>query len=109
MRLLVSGYILCIIAGLCVVRSSIEGEPETDKCTAMAVGNKGTIDGSTFNTHTADCADCDWRVNKVPAKDWPAGARRPILALSGAYPRQVRNDRGVTWSTNNLEVSNSNS
>ena len=74
-----------------------------DKCTALAVGKKATIDGSTMVTHTMDCKDCDWRVNKVAAKDWPEGSMRPIYLITGSYPRQVRNDRGQTWSTDNLE------
>ena len=28
---------------------------------------------------------------------------RPIYKISGSYPRQVREDRGVTWSPENLE------
>src|SRR5690349_1058272 len=36
-----------------------------DKCTAIAVGRGATVDGSTMTTHTADCFECDWRVNKV--------------------------------------------
>jgi dipeptidase len=39
----------------------------------------------------------------VEAQDWPAGAMRPIYLLSGAYPKQVRTDRGATWSPANLE------
>lgn len=54
-------------------------------------------------THTADCAECDFRINKVPAADYPEGTLRPIYLLSGAYPRQVREDRGETWKESNLE------
>ena len=77
--------------------------PEVDKCTAIAVGPKATIDGSLLNTHTADCLDCDWRVNRIPARDWPEGTTRPIYKISSKYPRQVRSDR-FTWSPENLEV-----
>jgi hypothetical protein len=35
--------------------------------------------------------------------DHPEGSMRPIYLLTGSYPRQVRNDRGYTWSTANLE------
>ena len=69
-----------------------------DKCTSIAVGKKATIDGSTMVTHTMDCAECDWRINKVPSQDWPSGSMRPIYKIEGAYPRQVRDDRGETWS-----------
>ena len=50
-----------------------------------------------------DCAECDWRVNKVPARDWPIGSLRPIYLLSATYPKQVREDRGETWHPDNLE------
>ena len=75
----------------------------SDACTSIAVGRKASVDGSTFATHTADCAECDWRINKVPAADWPAGSQRPIYALTVTYPKQVREDRGFTWSVKNLE------
>ncbi len=77
--------------------------PTIDKCTAIAVGRLATADGGTMTTHTADCAECDWRINKVPGKIWPAGSQRPIYLISSAYPRQVREDRGFTWSPSNLE------
>ena len=74
-----------------------------DRCTAIAVGNMATKDGATMTTHTMDCKECDWRINKVPAADHLPGSTRPIYLLSGAYPRQVRDDRGLTWSVDNLE------
>lgn len=37
---------------------------EEDKCTTIAVGPKAGIDGP-MTTHTADCADCDFRISKV--------------------------------------------
>lgn len=86
-----------------ILHSKNVGYPVNDKCTAILVGRSATIDGSTMTTHTADCAECDWRINKVPARDWPEGSQRPIYLLTGAYPRQVREDRGATWSVDNLE------
>jgi dipeptidase len=74
-----------------------------DKCTAILVGRKATAFGGTMTTHSSDCADCDWRINLVPRKDWPIGSMRPIYLITGTYPRQVREDRGETWSPNNLE------
>lgn len=76
----------------------------SDKCTAIALaGGKGSATGSPMTTHTGDCAECDWRVNKVPARDWPAGSMRPVWLITSAYPRQVREDRGFTWKKENLE------
>jgi hypothetical protein len=80
-----------------------KGAIDPDRCTAIAASRAATVDGSTFNTHNSDCAECDWRVNKVPARDWPEGHLRPIYLLTGTYPRQVRKDRGYTWSPENLE------
>lgn len=62
----------------------------------VGVGRHATADGSTMTTFNMDCAECDWRVNKVPAMDHPEGSMRPIYLLSGAYPRQVRNDRQIS-------------
>ena len=54
-----------------------------DRCTTIAVGKGGTVDGSTMLSYNADCAECDWRLNKVDAKDWPSGSMRPIYLLTG--------------------------
>lgn len=93
----------CLTVGAVHHPSTRKNAVDPDKCTAIAAGPKATVDGSTFNTHNADCAECDWRVNKVPAKDWKNGSLRPIYLLTGSYPRQVRKDRGYTWSPDNLE------
>jgi hypothetical protein len=37
---------------------------ETDRCTTIVVGPKAGIEGP-MTTHTADCANCDFRVAKV--------------------------------------------
>jgi dipeptidase len=74
-----------------------------DKCTSIIVGAKASTTGSPMTTHTADCADCDWRANKVPAMDWPADTMRPVYSYKGPYPRQVREDRGDTWKAKHLE------
>ena len=42
-----------------------------------------------MTTHTADCAECDFRVAKVPAQDWPDGATRPIYLFSSACEWKV--------------------
>jgi dipeptidase len=96
-------------------------KPWEDKCTTMAIGKTATSDGSTVCTDTMvsifisfplcsphdlkDCSDCDWRVGKVEARDWPADSMRPIYAEGSAYPRYIRDDRGSTWTEKNLEDS----
>ena len=74
-----------------------------DKCTAIVAGRLASTDGSVFNTYNADCAECDWRINKVPPMDYPEGAERPIYLITGTYPRAVRSDHGATWTADNLE------
>jgi hypothetical protein len=39
-------------------------EYEGDKCTTIVVGPKAGIEGP-MASHTADCADCDFRIGKV--------------------------------------------
>ena len=56
-----------------------------DRCTSIAVGRKASIDDTVMTTHTSDCADCDWRLNKVPARDWAPGSMRPIYKLKVTY------------------------
>jgi dipeptidase len=100
---------VCVLAVIAAFTSRVDALlgtawPRTpDRCTSIAVGKGATVDGSVMNTHTADCEDCDWRVNKVPARDWPDGSQRPIYILTGSYPIHVRTDRGFTWSPQNLE------
>lgn len=40
-------------------------------------------------THNNDCQECDIRITHVPARDWPAGSRRPIVDIRAAYPRYI--------------------
>lgn len=58
-----------------------------------------------MTTHTADCAECDFRLAKVPARDWPAGSQRPIYLFASAYPRRVQEGRSATWEPSNLDDS----
>lgn len=106
--------LLCIacIVPLCIHRSDAEAVwPESstqwlsadpDRCTAIIVGRKAGASGP-MTTHTADCSDCDFRINKVPAKDWPAGSKRPLYIYKGNYPSLITTTRGATWLPNNLE------
>ncbi|CAM9557293.1 unnamed protein product [Sphacelaria rigidula] len=72
-------------------------------CTTIAVGKSATKDGSTISTHNADCFDCDFRLGKVPARDWPKGSKRPIVKFRPEYPRTVSHERGPTWTPENLD------
>jgi hypothetical protein len=56
-----------------------------------------------MTTHNMDCLDCDFRINKVPAADWPAGSQRPLYLLRDEYPQLVTNIRGKSWDTKNLQ------
>ena len=51
------------------------------ECTTIAIGNKGTVDGSTLVSYNADCSECDWRINKVPRMSYPLGSQRPVYLL----------------------------
>jgi dipeptidase len=54
-------------------------------------------------THTADCNDCDFRLAKVPAKDWPEGSKRPVVLFHTEYPVRLSKERSFTWSPENLD------
>lgn len=77
---------------------------ENDRCTSVVVGPRAGIEGP-MTTHNADCADCDFRVNKVPARDWKKGSMRPLYLYRGAYPSEVGEGRGNTWDPKNLQGS----
>lgn len=82
-----------------------------DKCTTIAVGKKAGIEGP-MASHTADCSNCDFRINKVSARDYDvnnstsasfAKLMRPIYLYRNGYPSTVSSLRGKTWDPNNLE------
>jgi len=77
-------------------------ESGVDRCTTIALGAKAAV-GGPIATHTADCSDCDFRISKVPAKDWPEGAMRPLYLYRGEYPSTISADRGRTWLPSNIE------
>ena len=62
---------------------------DKDRCTTIGIGPKAMIDGSTVTTHNNDCQECDFRITHVPARDWPAGSKRPIVDTRDAYPRYI--------------------
>ena len=41
---------------------------DSDRCTAILVAPGASENGASMTTHNADCAECDWRINKVAAK-----------------------------------------
>ena len=76
--------------------------PRNDQCTTIIVGRKAGKHGP-MTTHTADCLDCDFRVNKVPAADHAPGSMRNVYLFKGDYPQTLTEDRGPTWQVSNLE------
>ena len=80
-----------------------------DRCTSIGVGPKAMADGSTVTTHNNDCQECDIRLTHVPARDWPAGSKRPIYAVRNAYPRYVEtreeNIHGPDYLIENVDMS----
>jgi dipeptidase len=38
-------------------------------------------------THNNDCQECDYRIARVPARDWPKGTLRPVHDTRNYYPR----------------------
>lgn len=50
-----------------------------------------------------DCLNCDFRISKVPAMDYPEGAMRQVYPFRGEYPRFVGEDRGETYKQSELE------
>lgn len=75
-----------------------------DRCTTIVVGAKAGSTGP-MNTQTADCSDCDFRISKVPARDWPEGTMRPLYVIKNNYPAVISENRGNTWKPSNLQGS----
>ena len=63
----------CLLINFIVVQSNKNNLLDVeDRCTTIAVGPGAGKDGP-MATHTSDCLNCDFRINKVPARDWPKG------------------------------------
>ncbi|HOO77412.1 MAG TPA: C69 family dipeptidase [bacterium] len=79
-------------------------------CTTMVVTPGASADGSMIVTHSDDNEMADQRLVYVPARDWPAGALRPVYASASPtgdltryntyeYPRLVDPDRAAAYAT----------
>jgi len=77
-------------------------EAERLGCTAILVDKHATVDGSTLTTHNADCLSCDFRMSRYQGSVGNAGTSRPVYKYYPEYPHVI-NDRGITWSADNLE------
>ena len=75
---------------------------EVDRCTTIVAGRTAGTQGPMV-THTADCSDCDFRIAKVPARDWAPGSMRPLYVYKNNYPATITSERGATWHPSNLE------
>jgi hypothetical protein len=52
-----------------------------------------------------DCTNCDVRVVLVPSSSHAAGTWRPVYPSKQDYPRYIGNDRGDTYSPQQLDLS----
>ncbi len=77
---------------------------DTDHCTSIIVGPKASLGGS-MTTHTSDCSNCDFRLSKIPSRDWPEGSLRPLYLLKYNYPATISTVRGDAWLPNDLDGS----
>ncbi len=96
------GYFVNIIYGETTPMNSEWLNAEIDRCTTIITGNLAGVSGP-MTTHTSDCSNCDFRINKVPAMDWKDNDVRPLYLYKGEYPSQVSPNRGNTWLPTNLE------
>ncbi|KAL3919149.1 MAG: hypothetical protein SGILL_003900, partial [Bacillariaceae sp.] len=67
----------------------------SNACTVFIVGKKASADGSVMVTHSNDGEfETDPRLVKIPAAEYPAGAKRPVYFSPESYPRYVGTERG---------------
>jgi len=77
------------------------------KCTTIAVSKGASLEGPMV-THTSDCADCDFRVNKMKAQTHAKDSVRTLYEYKGNYPATVTTERSTnggagTWDPSNLQ------
>ncbi|CAE7429047.1 CYP38, partial [Symbiodinium sp. KB8] len=71
---------------------------DIDGCTSIVVNADAMADGSAIASHSNDCADCDWRMAYVPAKDHPPHSERIVYdAVWSTYPRIVDPSRSKQY------------
>ena len=72
--------------------------PGAEGCSTIVAGPKATKDGSTFASHSNDGGgSTDGRLVRVPARDYPPNAQRPIYYATEDYPRYVGPDLGPSY------------
>eukprot|EP00752_Nemacystus_decipiens_P011297 g10039.t1 len=91
------------LASLVVACGLLDPLSVVSGCTTIIVGRNASADGSTMCTHNADCLNCDFRLGRVPARDWPEGSKRPVIKFRAEFPRTVSEDRGFTWTPQNID------
>jgi dipeptidase len=66
-------------------------------CTTLVCGRHATTDGSVLASHSSDGGGTlDPRLVRIPARDFPAGATRPVFASPENYPRYSGTERGTS-------------
>ncbi|CAK5046732.1 unnamed protein product [Aphanomyces euteiches] len=88
---------------LLLIAAVVARQPQPDRCTAILVGPKASLTGSPMTTQTNDCADCDFRLVKVPAMQHPPNSQRSIILANQPYPRYVGEERGPVYNRSNLD------
>lgn len=78
------------VLGLSLAFAAVFARP----CTTMVVTKGASADGSVIVAHSDDSELADPRVMYVPAKDWPAGSKRPIYPFVLGPQRYVGSSRG---------------
>ncbi|KAF0719439.1 Aste57867_1035 [Aphanomyces stellatus] len=89
---MVHGIVFVILAS---ALHAVAGLPKA--CATIVVGAKASTTLTPMTTHSNDCADCDFRLVKVPARQFPAGAMRDVPLFAHQYPRYVGSGRGPTY------------
>jgi len=85
-RFLISIAILLCVFLLYLANSGNNPEPSIPEvnpfspqmCTSLLVGKKATVDGSVICTQSADCGNCDIRLEYVPAAVYQPGEMRVV-------------------------------
>ena len=100
-RLITLQLCLLLLALLSAVRCDVPADvdspvPAPSGCTSIAVSLSASA-SVPLTTHTNDCADCDFRLSRVPSAVHPPGSRRSVYASRFAYPRYVGGGRGSTY------------
>ncbi|KAH9081352.1 hypothetical protein LEN26_021343 [Aphanomyces euteiches] len=89
-----------LVSFLVVAAASAVHALRTTSSTVIVVGAKASASGAPLSTHSNDCADCDFRLVKIPPVQYSttsSSLTRDVFLFSPQFPRHVGTSRSPSY------------